>query len=162
MTIIGGTALGFASANATGAFDRIEFDRDVTISVDGDMGTYLTVRPSSERSEATYGPEVDHDEETDEIYIDFGDPINSGSTIDFDNMLIVTNSGGQDVSLSVEFLSGDTIVPDALSIYIEDDPEQDSVVIAPNGTVTIGMRIDASDGDAVDSVDTMRFIATSV
>ncbi len=162
ITLIGGTIIGLGSAGATGAFDRVEVERDVTISVDSDDSAYLRLVPHPSRVGDETGPDVGANEDG-ELYVDLSDSgINRYSTTDFDDLFIMMNNGTKDVSVTIDFLKAGAVVPDAVSAYKNADPTTEIGTIVPGDSVDVGMRIDTSDPTAADGIDTMQIVAESV
>lgn len=162
LTILGGIAIGYGTVGTTGAFDLVEVDRDLTVTVAEDAQAKLTIEPHPDRKDSTgdYPDFVDVDDDG-LVVLSFSD-INKEGTTEYDDVIQLTNEGTQNVTISAEALdaSGDP-VPE-VSAYPDDDPTASFGTLGVGHSVGLGIRIEAGDGSAVESVATLRITATSV
>lgn len=161
LTIIGGIAIGYTTASAAGAFDRVELERDITIEVGGDAESLLAVEPHHYREVLTDGPDVGTDEDG-LVYVSItGDTLNDEGTTDFYQLLLVSNNGSQDITLDIELLENGVSPSPYASAFPDYDPEASFGSLAPDGSVDVGMRFEVEDADAIESIDTIRITAES-
>lgn len=163
LTILGGIALGYGTAGATGAFDRVVLERDLEIEVGGDDGGFLTIVPHPDREDTTYGPDVDFDEDG-LVYVDFSTwHINDDSVYDFHDLLQVTNNGSKVVNLEVDAEKSDGLYStDPVTVYRDEAVGDPIGTISPGETINLGMQIDARGDSDLETLTILRFKATSV
>ena len=160
LTVLGGIVLGLGTTSATGAFDRIELERDVEISVDGDEQAYLRLTVHESRTESTTGPIVTHIDG--KLTLDFTpSEINPGGITEFDDLFVVHNLGSSDIELDIEFFTGDGTKSIGMTAYDSDDPAGQIGTLPSTQHLVVGVRVDASDPADIDAVDTMLIEAES-
>lgn len=161
LTVLGGTALGYTSASAAGAFDQVELDRSIDVSVEVDQDAALRIIPH-EDVDSESGPIVDFDENG-EIYIDLTpQPLNRNGITRYDSLLRVSNHGSNTVELTVELLVGGTTVSPYATVYPDGDPGASIGTLPAGVSVPLGIEFDVDDPAEIESIDTMRFTAVSV
>ncbi|MFP4590211.1 MAG: hypothetical protein ACLFMX_01035 [Halobacteriales archaeon] len=161
LTIVSGIVLGITTAGSSGAFDRVELDRAMTVEVDGDAGAYLSIEVHPDREGAEGGPDVGTDEEG-RIYLDFSEPhLNDLGLTRFHDLLLIENNGSKDISIDVYAVdaAGDRV--SGIEAFLDKDP---SIRMPHNMTVdtdvVFGLEFDTTEDD-IESATHLRFEATS-
>ncbi|PSQ36242.1 hypothetical protein BRD08_05240, partial [Halobacteriales archaeon SW_10_66_29] len=143
---IGSAAAGGSALLGSGAFSRVESQRDVTIQVAEDPNAYLGLKPL----------------ETHEAHDDHGSGVNSDSKTWFDGMFDICNQGKEDACISWEFGEDFEMREDAEVVFYYDgdsdgDPSTEGRVDVEEGRevplalgecARIGLRTETYDVDA--------------
>jgi len=181
----GATSVGGSALLGTGAFSRVESQRDVTVQVAEDPNAYLGLQPLETPNSMNY---VDLDEEG-HLAIDVsehddfeggpvaepGEGVNSDSRTWFDGMFDICNQGKEDVCVSYTAPDDFGREDAELVFYYEgdsdDDPttsgridiEEGETLPLPLGEcVTIGLRTETHGVDATDDAPLFDGEATVV
>lgn len=112
---LGSLAAGGAAAMGTGAFSRLEADRDISVEVVSDANAFLGVEQAAATSDSNYNggnePYVESQGSPSKIALNFDDPSGvSGSGISdrglwvFEHLLTISNQGTQPVQIGIDFL----------------------------------------------------------
>ena len=172
---IGGVSIGGSALLGTGAFSRVESQRDVTIAVAEDPDAYLGLKPLDTPNSQNYVALDDNghlyvqiDGEGDQQGIGTDGPdgqgVNSDSRTWFDGMFQICNQGKEDACVSWEFGDNFQMRDDAeLVFYYDGDTDGDSstsgrvdieegreVPVPVGECATIGLRTETFDVDATD------------
>lgn len=105
----GSTAIGGAALVSSGAFSRVESNRDVSVQVTNDANAYLGLQPGDSLNGDNYVAE----DESGHVEIDIGEipeaenpiggsGVNSNSLTFFDNLLTVCNQGTEDAAFFID------------------------------------------------------------
>lgn len=162
ITIAGGTIIGFATAGATGAFDMVEVDRDVTVAVEGDANGALTLEPHPNRTD-TEQPSIASLNADGLLTLDFtGVPINDGGVTRYHDVIQATNNGASAVTLTVTpSIDGGPSLAN-VTVYEGTSPSATEMNLAVGDTASIGIEFDTTDSsDATAQLNTLTFTATS-
>lgn len=117
---MGALTSGTIAAVGTGAYSRVQSDRDAVIQIANDEDAYLGLSPLETPNSENY-VELD---ENGHLAIDVGDNgegagVNSNSRTEFDGMFEVTNQGTDEATISME-ISMDADDDRAIEFYDED------------------------------------------
>lgn len=157
LTLLAVIAIGFATAGASGAFDKITLTRDVDVAVGADDTGYLQLEPHEARSDEGLRAEIGDD---DLVRINLSRAnLNNESRTKFNKLLNVTNRGSKPVTLEV---AGLDVMKNELSWVTVTDAqgETDFGTIDPDETVEIGLLFEPSGPDVSDIVE-LEFKATA-
>lgn len=163
LTILGGIAIGYGAVGASGAFDRVELLREVSVDLGGDQAGYLVLAPHSARdfSDENYGPEVDYDEQG-LIYADFTNAaINEEGVTRFDDLIEATNQGSQTITLEATGVDKAGAPVDGVTVYANGDVTATTQTLTSGSTGGIGIEFDTRGTHSVNDLSNLRFLATS-
>lgn len=156
---VGSTAIGASALIGSGAFTRVESQRDVTIEIAEDPDAYVGLDGCEDSANSSYtriNEETGHleiDMSSDNPTDDGGEGVNSDSFSYFDDVFQVCNQGKQDAAVWLEVPDGDTVKYDSetydrVSFYWVDeegnrhylDDEDDALDLKLGKCVCIGIR----------------------
>ncbi|ARS91818.1 hypothetical protein B1756_11555 [Natrarchaeobaculum aegyptiacum] len=126
---VGSTAIGTSALVGSGAFSRVESQRDVKIAVAEDKDAYLGLKPCDTK----HGDNFVGDDGRGHVTLDFGasgndgDGVNSDSRTWFDNVLKICNQGKADanVYVSSDALEDAANFPKGVSSHYKDPTDVD-------------------------------------
>jgi hypothetical protein len=112
---LGSLAAGGAAAMGTGAFSRVQADRNISVDVVGDANAFLGVEQAAPTSDSNYNggnePYVEGQGNPTKIALNFDDPsgvggngISDRALWVFEHLLTITNQGTQPVQIGIDFL----------------------------------------------------------
>ena len=136
----GALATGSAAAVGTGAFSSVEAERTIDINTTDDSGALLTIEQNSEYE----GDAGDYVSETGDGLFEIDiDSVNKEAVTTFENLFVVTNTGGQDLNIFVKNDFGSDDDP----IRGSGDGNDGPVDILYNGDSIVGGNISQSDAE---------------
>lgn len=157
LTVLGGLAIAYATAGTSGAFDFIEVERSMAVSVDGDSASYLAIEPHPDRLDddpAIVGLDADG-----LVFLDFTEvSLNDDGTTQFHDVMQVTNNGQHNIDLQIDALAG-TADYGAVSFYVSTAPMLTDLAVDAGDSLDVGIEFDTSTTDSLDEIDRVRIIA---
>ena len=122
---VGGTAIGGSALLGSGAFSRVESDRDVMIQVAHDSEAYVGLQQKETPNSQNY---TGYDEKG-HFFIDiadqggFGEGVNSDSTTYFDDLFRLCNQGKEDAYFCFDFSELEFAENAVVNLYVRDEED---------------------------------------
>lgn len=134
---VGGAAVGGSALVGSGAFTKVESQRQVSIEVATDPNAYLGLAPTDSLNSQNYVSlddnghlQIDVGEIPSEENEIGGDGVNSDSYTYFDNMFTMCNQGKADAMISYELPDPPSSRGDINDDWTAPDPDHDDQVVA--------------------------------
>lgn len=158
MTVLGGIVLGYGTASAVGAFDQIELERELDVEIADDANGLLVIEENPKHDRSIVADPGEDGRIT--IGLRDEEQLTGGSVMDFHYALRMVNNGLENLSVEIIGVT-ETGTSESVIGYLDDDPNNHPFEIGAGEMREVGLRFDLTDESEFESVDTIRFSATT-